>query len=95
MAKLEYWESNRNMFLFLATCNTLYINVTNFRNEGKEEVKFAENSITILSNKWKVKLKYVTDYSNKELVTKRSTIPDFLEHNCVDTINVPVLFVTI
>ena len=53
MAKLKYWESNRNMLLFLVTFNTLHNNVTNFSNEWKQEVKCAESSITIFSNKWK------------------------------------------
>ena len=53
MAKLGYWEPIRNMLLFLVTFQTLHNNVTNFSNESKQEVKFAESSVTIFSNKWK------------------------------------------
>ena len=50
MAKLE---SNRSMLLFLVTFKTLQNNVTNFSNEGKQEVNSTESSITNFSNKWK------------------------------------------
>ena len=46
MATLEYRESNRNMSLFLVTFGTLHNNVTNFSYESKQEVKFADSSIT-------------------------------------------------
>ena len=51
MAKLEWGESSRNMLLFLVTFKTLHNNVTDFSNEWKQEVKFAEGSVTIFSNK--------------------------------------------
>ena len=50
MAKLEYWESNKNMLLILVTLKTLHNNVTIFNNEQKQGVKCAESSITIFSN---------------------------------------------
>ena len=53
MAKLEYWEWNGNMLLFLVTFKTLHDNVTNVSNEWKQEVKCTESSISIFSNTWK------------------------------------------
>ena len=53
MAKLEYWESNRNMLLFLVKFKTLHNNVTDFSNEWKQEVKCTESFVTIFNNIWK------------------------------------------
>ena len=62
------------MLLFLVTFETLHNNVTNFRNERKLEVHCAESSVTVFSNTMKVRLKYVTNYSNDDLVTKSNTV---------------------
>ena len=51
MAKLEYWESNGNMLLFVVTFKTSDINVTNFSDEWKQEVRCAESSNTIFTSK--------------------------------------------
>ena len=57
MAKLEWWESNRNVLLYVVTFKT-YNNVTNFSNEWTQEVKCAESLLFLVTNESEAKICY-------------------------------------
>ena len=65
------------MVLLLGTFKTLHNNVNDFSNEWKQKMKCTESSLLLFSVVNESEAKYVTNYSNNELVTKSSAVPDF------------------